>query len=160
MKGPSLTPHINLSQKLISMAEQTCETCVGALSFTWGQPAECGGTEEDVKTVLSCRQSRSVRVNISVPVKLLAKSFASPWGIFSEASNKQHSSSSSQTTAEQRRHFKDMQERDLKLRDAPRHRDSLQSWQQSGGLVWHNVTTTEAAGTEILWIRAEAPIQG
>lgn len=135
MKGPSLTPHINLSLKFISMAEQTCETCVGALSFTWGQPAECGGTEEDVKTLLSCRQSISVRANISVPVKSLAKSFASPWGVFGEASDKQRSSSSSQRTAEQWRHFKDMQERDLKLRDAARRRDSLQSGQQSGGLV-------------------------
>lgn len=35
--------------------------------------AECASIEDDMKTILSCCKSRNACVNISVPVKLLAK---------------------------------------------------------------------------------------
>lgn len=83
-KRPNLTPYISLTLKFIFMLILTCETCVRAPSFTWGELAECASTGEDVKTVLSCCQSRNACVNISVPVKLLAKSSASLWVLFSK----------------------------------------------------------------------------
>lgn len=103
----------------------TCETCVRAPSFTWGELAECASTGEDVKTVLSCCQSRNVCVNISVPVKLLAKSSASLWVLFSKP----------QTNGTRPPRAERALEGDLKASDAAWCGDSLLSWQQSCGPV-------------------------
>lgn len=124
-KRPNLTPYISLTLKLICMLILTCETCVRAPSFTWGELAECASTREDVKTVLSCRQSRNVCVNISVPVKLLAKSSASLWVLFSKP----------QTNGTRPPRAERALEGDLKASDAAWCGDSLLSWQQSCGPV-------------------------
>ncbi len=122
-KKPNLTQYISLTLKSIFYAyPDLWDLCTSSVLHL-GELTECASTEEDVKTVLSCCQSRNACVNISVPVKLLGKSSASLWVFFSEP----QTSSARPPRAE--RHLK-ICAGDLKGRGGALCGDLLLVWQQ------------------------------
>lgn len=77
-KRVNLAQYVGLTLKSVFNAYSDLRDLCSSSVLHLGEPSECASTEGDVKTILSCCQSRNACVNISVPVKSLAKCSAFP----------------------------------------------------------------------------------